>query len=210
MLSSRAANTVELATVACLRVDLYTTLGQSDRAVAVCLEYLKKMGIEWSPHPTVEEGRREYEQIWSQLGNRAIEDLIELPLMSDPASLATLDVLTKALPPALYTDANLLSLAICRMVNLSLERGNSDGSCFAYVMLGIIAGPRFGNYNAGFRFGRRLTNHAVYGPERRRFTAFNFARLDRRNTLSTQAAAGRERQEFCSEMRPNALVLRNT
>jgi len=47
VLSSRAANTVELATVACLRVDLYTTLGQSDRAVAVCLEYLKKMGIEW-------------------------------------------------------------------------------------------------------------------------------------------------------------------
>ena len=35
MLSSRAANTVELATVTCLRVDLYTTLDQSDRAVAV-------------------------------------------------------------------------------------------------------------------------------------------------------------------------------
>ena len=154
VLSSRAANTVELATVACLREDLYTTLGQSDRAVAVCLEYLQKMGVDWSPHPTEEEGRREYERIWSQLGNREIEDLIELPLMSDPASLATLDVLTKAGTPALYTDANLLSLAICRMVNLSLERGNSDGSCFAYVWLGIIAGPRFSNYNAGFRFGR--------------------------------------------------------
>ena len=37
MLSSRAANTVELATVTCLRVDLYTILDQSDRAVAVCL-----------------------------------------------------------------------------------------------------------------------------------------------------------------------------
>jgi predicted ATPase len=37
VLSSRAANTVELATVACLRADLYTTLDQSDRAVAVCL-----------------------------------------------------------------------------------------------------------------------------------------------------------------------------
>src|SRR6202040_2960753 len=34
MLSSRAANTVERATVACLRVDLYTTLNRSDRAVA--------------------------------------------------------------------------------------------------------------------------------------------------------------------------------
>ena len=40
------------------------------------------------------------------------------------------------------------------MVNLSLEHGNSDGSCFAYVWLGMIAGPHFGNYQAGFRFGR--------------------------------------------------------
>ena len=154
MLSSRAANTVELATVTCLRVDLYTAFDQSDRAVAVCLDYLRHLGIEWSPHPTQEEVEREYERIWSQLGSRKIEELIELPLMSDPESLATLDVLTKVLPPALFTDANLLSLASCRAVNLSLERGNSDGSCVAYVWLGQVAGPHFGNYKAGFRFGR--------------------------------------------------------
>ena len=133
-LSTRAANTVERATVACLRVDLYTTLDQSSRAIAVGLDYLRHLGIDWSPHPTEEEARREYERIWSQLGSRTIEELIELPLMSDPASLATLDVLTKIVAPALYTDANLLSLVICRAVNLSLERGNCDGSCFAYVL----------------------------------------------------------------------------
>jgi PAS domain S-box-containing protein len=154
MLSSRVANTVELATVTCLRVDVYTILDQSHRAVAVCLDYLQHLGVEWSPHPTKEEGRREYDRIWSQLGSRAIEDLLELPLMSDPVSLATLDVLTKVLPPALFTDANLLSLAICGAVNLSLERGNSDASCVAYVWLGQIGGPHFGNYKDGFRFGR--------------------------------------------------------
>src|SRR5262249_23015511 len=127
MLSARAADTVEQAAVACLRVDLYTTLAQSDRAVAVCLDYLRHLGIEWSPHPTEEEGRRKYERIWPQLGSRAIEQLIALPLMTDAASLATLDVLTKVLPPSLFTDANLFSLAICRAVNLSLEHGNSDG-----------------------------------------------------------------------------------
>jgi PAS domain S-box-containing protein len=153
MLSSRAANTIELATVTCLQVDLYTSLDQSDRAIAVCLEYLRHLGTEWSPHPAKEEVEREYAQIWSRLGGRDIEELIELPLMSDPVSLATLDVLTKVLPPALHTDANLLSLAICRAVNLSLERGNSDGSCVAYGWLGQIAGPHFGSYEAGFRFG---------------------------------------------------------
>jgi PAS domain S-box-containing protein len=154
MLSSRAANTVGRATVECLRIDLYTTLDQTDRAVAACLDYLRHLGVEWSPHPTEEEARREYERIWSQLGSRAIEELIELPLMSDPESLATLDVLTKVYPSALFTDANLLSMAVCRAVNLSLERGNGDGSCVAYVFFGKIAGPHFDNYKAGFRFGQ--------------------------------------------------------
>ena len=58
------------------------------------------------------------------------------------------------MPPALFTDPNLLSLVICRMVNLSLEHGNSDASCFAYVFLGMIAGPHFENYAAGFQFGQ--------------------------------------------------------
>ena len=169
-LSSRAANTVELATVAGLRVDLYTTLDQIDRAVEVGLEYLRHIGVEWSPHPTAEETRREYERIWAKLGSRKIEELIELPFMSDPVSLATLDLLTRVLSTAQFTDANLLSLAICRAVNLSLDRGNSDGSCFAYVWLGMIAGPHFGNYKAGFRFGQ-LGYELVEKRELKRFQA---------------------------------------
>jgi len=56
--------------------------------------------------------------------------------------------------PALWTDENLFCLVICRMANLSLEHGNSDGSCFAYVCLGMLLGHRFGNYPAGFSFGK--------------------------------------------------------
>jgi PAS domain S-box-containing protein len=169
-LSTRAADTVERATVACLRADLYTTLDQSSRAIAVGLDYLRHLGIDWSPHPTEEEARREYERIWSQLGSRLIEDLIELPLMSDPASLATLEVLTKIGPPAFYTDANLIALVTCRAVNLSLERGNCDASCIAYAYLGIIAGPRFGDYQTAYRFGQ-LGYDLVEGRGLTRFRA---------------------------------------
>jgi PAS domain S-box-containing protein len=154
-LSRRAANTVERATVACLRADLYTALDQSSRAIAVGLDYLRHLGIDWSPHPTEEEARCEYERIWSQLGGRTIESLFELHLMSDPASLATLDVLAKIVPPAFYTDANLLALITCRAVNLSLERGNCDASCSAYEWLSMLAGPHFGDYRTVvYRFGQ--------------------------------------------------------
>src|SRR5882724_6223630 len=170
-LSSRAANTVERATVACLRADLYTALDQSTRAIAVGLDYLQHLGIDWSPHPTEEEARREYERIWSQLGGRTIESLIELPLMSDPASLATLDVLAKIVPPAFYTDANLLALITCRAVNLSLERGNCDASCSAYEWLCMLAGPHFGDYRiAVYRFGQ-LGYDLVEGRGLTRFRA---------------------------------------
>jgi len=153
-LSTRAANTLERATVACWRMDLYTTLGQSSRAIAVGLDCLRHLGIDWPPHPTEEEAQREYDRIWSQLGSRTIEALFELPLMSDPASLATLEVLIKMAPPAFYTDANLLALLTCRAVNLSLEGGHCDASCIAYVRLGMIAGARFGDYQTLYRFGQ--------------------------------------------------------
>lgn len=153
-LALNAASTVERASIASLFIDLYTALGRMDRAVEIGLGYLDHLGIGWSAHPDAEDAQREYNQIWVTLGSREIEDLIDLPLMTDPDLLATMDVLIKLRPPALFTDANLVSMVICKAVNLSLEYGNTDGSCFAYASLGIIAGPRFGNYEEAFRFGK--------------------------------------------------------
>ena len=153
-LSALATNPGERADVACLLIDLYVTLDQSALGVAVGLDCLRHLGIEWSPHPTAEEARREYRRIWRTLGDRPIEALVDQPPLSDPTSLAILDVLTKLSVPALYTDANLLSLVSCRAVNLSLENGNCDASSLAFSVLGFVAGPRFGDYQAGFRFGQ--------------------------------------------------------
>src|SRR5947208_4465044 len=63
LLSARVANTVERATVACLRLNVYTTLDQSERAVEVCLDYLAHLGVEWSTHPTQGQALAEYHRI---------------------------------------------------------------------------------------------------------------------------------------------------
>jgi len=167
-LSARAADAIELAAVTCLRIDVSLNLGQGPVAVAFGLEYLRQRGLAWSPHPTEQEVRREYELIWSHIGETSIEQLVELPLMSDPLSLATVDVLTALSPPAFFTDANLHSLVTCRLVNLSLEHGNADGSCVAHVWLGAVAGGYFEDYKAGYQFGR-LGYELV---QRRRLTGF--------------------------------------
>ncbi|WP_445819627.1 trifunctional serine/threonine-protein kinase/ATP-binding protein/sensor histidine kinase [Bradyrhizobium sp. ISRA442] len=153
-LSVRAATTVEQSNVACLRVELYITLGDARSAIAAGLDFLRHVGIEWPEHPAQEDAQSEYRRIWSTLGDRPIETLVELPLMRDPVPLASLEVLAKLQIPACNTDVNLHSLVVCRAINLSLEHGNGDSSCVAYTMLGMIAGPHFGNYEAGFRFGQ--------------------------------------------------------
>jgi PAS domain S-box-containing protein len=152
-LSERAATMVEKALVTCLQLDVYLVLDRSDRAVEVCLAYLRHVGIEWSPHPDDNDVRREYDRIWSQLGDRTIEELVDLPLMDDAASLGTVEALCKLFAPALQTDANLACLTICKAVSLSLERGNCDASCVLYANVGRVAGRRFGDYQAGYRFG---------------------------------------------------------
>ncbi|HEU0175335.1 MAG TPA: AAA family ATPase [Blastocatellia bacterium] len=154
MLAERAKSAHDIAVVTRLRLTLYTALDRSERAVEIFLEYWREGGTNWSSHPTEEEVLREYDRIWSLLGNRQIEELVDLPLITDHDVLDALDVCSEVVTPALWTDARLHALVICQMVCLSLEHGNSDGSCYAYVWLGMLAGPQFGNYPAGFRFGK--------------------------------------------------------
>jgi predicted ATPase len=154
MLAERATSAHDIAVVTRLRLTLYTALDRSDRAFEVFLEYLRGHGMDWSAHPTEEDLLREYDRIWSLLGDRQIEELVDLPLATNQDVLDVLDVCTEIMTPALFVDANFLALVICRMVILSLEHGNSDGSCYAYVWLGMLAGTHFGNYQAGFRFGK--------------------------------------------------------
>ena len=92
--------------------------------------------------------------MWHLLGNRPIEELIDLSLMNDPDWRATMDVLVEIAPPARFTGGNLHHLLLLRMTNLSLEHGNCDGSCYAYACLTIVLGHRFNDYKTGFRFGK--------------------------------------------------------
>lgn len=153
-LSGRARNVKDRAGVTCLRINLYTTLDRSDQAVAAGVEYLQAVGVDWPSPTTAGDVESEYHNLREKLGSRQVEDLIDLPSMVDPKWRATMDVLTTLASPALFTDENVFRHVVGKMVSLSLEHGNSDGSCLAYVWLGGLLGPHFGNYSEGFAFGK--------------------------------------------------------
>ncbi|MCC8392219.1 AAA family ATPase [Paraburkholderia sp. MMS20-SJTR3] len=153
-LAARAANLPDRAAVAFLRITLFTALDQMSLAVQTCLDYLRQIGVDWAAHPGRDAARREYDRLLQGIGDRPIDALLELPLLGDEELAATLDVLTAVLPPAFFSDEDLVCLVLCRMANLSLAHGNSDASALGYAYLGMVAGPVFGDYQAAFGFGR--------------------------------------------------------
>jgi PAS domain S-box-containing protein len=154
MLADRAADLSDLAAITCLRAPLYTTLSQVDQAVAVCLEYLRRAGIDWPAHPEEALVGREIENFHRLLGARRIGELIHLPPMSDPGALAVLDVLSALITPAFFSDLNLLALVGVRISSFSIEHGNGDASCYGYVVCGEIFGSGMGKYPEGYQFGK--------------------------------------------------------
>src|SRR3954471_1348226 len=172
-LSIRAVMMAERVAVACLQVDLYQAIDRSDEAVAVGLRSLRHLGVDFPDRPTEADARRAYDDIWTRLGARAIGDLINLPLMSDPDSLAAVDLLTRVAIPGHYFDSwHLFALAVCTAVSLGLEQGHSDASCIAYAQLGTLA-THYGQFDAGYRFGR-LGCELVERPRLQRFQARTF------------------------------------
>ena len=169
-LANRTATTVERAALACLHIGVSVEIPNFDLAIAITLDYLRRVGIEWSPHPTEHEVRREYDRIASELGGRSIEDLADSPLMSDPEALATVEVLSSVVFLAANFDPNLSFLTTFRAVNFSLESGNCDASALAYVSLGRVAIMRFRDYKAAFRFGQ-VSIELVEGRKLKRFEA---------------------------------------
>ena len=153
-LAVRARSTSDRAAVAALRIDLHLVTGQNSRAALVGLVYLRDLGIDWSLHPTDDEARAEYQRVCAQLGDRVIETLVDMPVLTDATCIATLEVLTRMFSPTARVDANLSSLIACRAVSLSLEYGNGDASCVHYVWFGRVLARQFGDYRAAYRFGR--------------------------------------------------------
>ena len=191
MLAQRATIRHDFALVTRLQVTLYTTLDRSDRAIEVFLDYLRRNGTDWSPHPTRDAVTEEYNRICSLLGDRRIEDLVDLPPLDDPDVLDMLDVFTEIVHPAMFFDENLSTLVVLRMVGLCLEHGNCDASCFGYIWFGMFAGPRFNDYENGFRFGQ-LGYDLVEKRNLTRYQARTYVSFGTLTPWAKHATKGRE------------------
>jgi predicted ATPase/signal transduction histidine kinase/GAF domain-containing protein/ActR/RegA family two-component response regulator len=168
-LLQRAASNIEFADASCLKINLHVLTGEHPKAIESALACLRLFGIDLPSHPTLEQVQAEYETVWHALGERPIESLIDLPLMTDPQIPAAMRVLSALAGPATFTDFQLFCLLACRMVNLSMRHGASGPSAYAYACLGSVLGPHFHRYREGYRLARLACDLV----EKHSFTAYD-------------------------------------
>src|SRR5258706_1704856 len=150
----RGTSKVDKAAVYHLKVNLQIVKGESPQAVDSALACLRLFGIDIPAHPTWEQAEAEYETLWRNLDGRQIENLIDLPLMTDPELQAAMPVFSILAEVSWFTDFHLYCALVCRMVNISMRHGMSGASAHGYACLGSILGPTFHRYHEGYRLGR--------------------------------------------------------
>ncbi|WP_333264388.1 hypothetical protein [Microcoleus sp. S13_C5] len=83
-----------------------------------------------------------------------IEDLANLPQMTDAYKLAAMRVLSSIFSPAYLAAPELVPLTVCKQINLSVEYGNASVSPFAYGNYGLLLCAIVGDIDSGYQFGQ--------------------------------------------------------
>ncbi|HBL58476.1 MAG TPA: hypothetical protein DDZ80_08150 [Cyanobacteria bacterium UBA8803] len=84
----------------------------------------------------------------------SVEDLLNLPEMTDPAQLAALRILMSVMAPAYIANPSILPSFIFTMVNLCIRYGNSSLAAYAYSVYSLLLCGTPETIEYGYRFGQ--------------------------------------------------------
>ena len=151
---SRAKTLLEKVKVYELKVIFYFNQNQSQASIDMGIEALKMLGVGLPQKPNKFNILMELIRTKLAMGNKRIEDLAELPPMTDANQIAAIRILTNMAPASFIVAPNMYPLIIFTMVILSLKYGNAPLSSFGYGAYGLIHCAVLGDMDAGYRYGQ--------------------------------------------------------
>ena len=149
-----SGSALEKAKVYNLKIVLYTNLGKNHEAVELGREGLKLFGVNLQSKPGKMSIMLGLMKVFINLRNRRIENLENLPEITDLHNLAVMSLLGNMFPPTYFIDRDLFSVAVLKVVQMSLKYGNAPVSAYAYSHFGLILGSGFGRYKMGYTVGK--------------------------------------------------------
>ncbi|MEH2329416.1 AAA family ATPase [Nostoc sp.] len=141
-------------------IQIAAQTGQSRllEAIAVGRDALKQLGVELPIEPNNAEIGKALQVLASQLEGKRIEELADLPVMTDPQAQAAMQLLGMLFAPVFQGMPGLLPLISSTMVSLSLQFGNTPASTVGYGLHGMVLCAFLGEVKGGYGFGQLALN----------------------------------------------------
>ncbi|MEG4838786.1 AAA family ATPase [Microcoleus sp. B9-D4] len=162
-----------------VKIQAYTAQNKPLEAIETALSVLKLLGIRFPKNPNKLDIIIALARTKIGLAGKRIEDLIDLPEMTDPDKIAAMRILSIMLSAAYFATPELFPLIVFKQVNLSVNYGNTPVSSYAYATYGLIlSGEVVNDVNSGYLFGKLalllVDKFKVEGLKSRTLFIFNY------------------------------------
>lgn len=121
--------------------------------IATALEILALLGVSIPDAPGPDDVGRYLQRANEAVGERAIEQLLDVPENTDPAQIAAIRILVNITSTAYIGAPTLFPLIVLEAVAISAAHGDTGATAYAYVTYGIILCGVLEQFDAGYRFG---------------------------------------------------------
>ena len=138
------------------RIRILSNLYQNKltEAVALGIQLLQQLGVSFSETPTEKDIQEVVAEIDRLIGDREIEDLLNLPSMTDQEKIAIIEIANRLHGAAYISGSSLFPLLIILPVKLSIQYGNISASAYSYAAYGLLACNLLQDINKGVNFGQ--------------------------------------------------------
>ncbi|MEG4234103.1 AAA family ATPase [Microcoleus sp. Pol11C3] len=137
-----------------VKIQACTTQNKLKEAIKIALQVLKLLSVGFPESPNPSDIHLGLGETLSNLTGKRIEDLKDLPDMTDADNKAAMSILASVISAAYQAVPELMPLIVFKQVNLSIQYGNVAESSFAYACFGLIMCAIVGDIEAGFQFGQ--------------------------------------------------------
>ncbi|MEB3341566.1 AAA family ATPase [Okeania sp.] len=139
----KTKNIIDKVKVYELKIQIYVAKLELNTAIEVGLQVLEIMEISLVEScPPIE----------------VIENLANLPEMTDQNKLGAMRILVALISPVYFLNSPLLSQIIFTMISLSLQYGNSTYSAYGYVLNGLFLCGIMSEFESGYCYGKLALN----------------------------------------------------
>jgi predicted ATPase/signal transduction histidine kinase len=149
----RAISTLDKSKAYEIIMRVYLAQNMLSEALDFGIKALNNFNVKFPRNPTLVNVFTAIAQTKLTLFGKSIEDLINLPEMTDKNKLAAMRILMIIIPIASQTSSLLFPLSVLKIIKLSVKYGNSPTAAFGYTIYGAILCDKFGDIEAGYKFG---------------------------------------------------------